>query len=92
MLPNLEPLSTFHRDRIEHTKKTVIRLVVYAFIIFLIIGTLLWPYTINTWLIYYDKDPTMLWWHGTLFSLVPGIGQLAFLAAAITWVLMLFLQ
>lgn len=56
------------------------------------IGAILWPYTINTWLVYSDKSPQVEWWMGGLMGLVPGIGQSCIPAAFITFILMLFLS
>ncbi|MEE9579943.1 MAG: hypothetical protein V3V74_01335 [Nitrosomonadaceae bacterium] len=69
---------------------TVVIMVVAC--IFFAIGTLLWPYTINTWLIYSDKPPQVEWWMGGLMGIVPGIGQMCIPAAFITFILMLFLN
>jgi len=55
------------------------------------LGAWLWPYTINTWLIYAEKPPVIEWWMGGLMGLVPGLGQLCIPAAFITFILMLFL-
>ena len=59
---------------------------------FAIIGAWLWPYTINTWLVYFNKPPAILWWHGALLGFCPFIGQATIPAAVVTWILMLFLQ
>ncbi len=59
--------------------------------IFFTLGALLWPYTINTWLIYANKQPVVEWWMGGLMGIVPGIGQSCLPAAFITFILMLFL-
>jgi len=56
-----------------------------------IIGACLWPYTINSWLVYADKEPVIEWWMGGLMGLVPGIGQASIPAAFVTFILMLFL-
>lgn len=59
---------------------------------FALLGALLWPYTINTWLVYMGKEETMLWWHGALLGFVPtGLGQLAPIFATLTWIAMMFL-
>lgn len=55
------------------------------------LGTILWPYTINTWLIYADKQPAFEWWMGGLMGLLPGVGQASIPAAIITFIPMLFL-
>ena len=35
------------------------------------IGAFCWPYTINTWLVFFDKPPSIVWWHGFLLGYVP---------------------
>lgn len=55
------------------------------------IGALLWPYTINTWLIYSGRPPIIEWWMGGLMGLLPGIGQSCIPAALITFIAMLFI-
>jgi len=55
------------------------------------IGAVLWPYTINTWLVYNGQEPILEWWMGGLMGLVPGLGQSCLPAAFITFILMLFL-
>jgi len=55
------------------------------------LGAVLWPYTINSWLVYADKQPVIEWWMGGLMGLVPGLGQSCIPAAFITFILMLFL-
>ncbi len=56
-----------------------------------VIGAFCWPYTINSWLVFMDKPPTIVWWQGFLLGYVPFIGQVSIPAAIITWILMLFL-
>lgn len=58
---------------------------------YLALSSWLWPYTINTWLVWADKEPCMVWWHGALIGLVPGIGQSSPMAAIITWIATLFI-
>lgn len=60
-------------------------------IISIAIGAVLWPYTINSWLIFFGKAPTIVWWQGALIGFIPVIGQATVPVAFITWVLMLFL-
>lgn len=57
-----------------------------------IIGAILWPYTINSWLVYAGKPPCIEWWHGGLIGLVPAFGQFSIPAAIITWILMMILS
>lgn len=56
-----------------------------------VIGMLLWPYSLNTWLVFFDKPPNIVWWHGALLGFCPVIGQITIPFAIITWILMLFL-
>jgi hypothetical protein len=55
-------------------------------------GSLLWPYTINSWLVYMHKDPVVVWWQGFLLAYVPYIGQTYVVTAILTWIAMLFLR
>lgn len=64
---------------------------IFLFCILFALGALLWPYTINTWLIYSGRPPQIEWWMGGLMGLVPGIGQSCIPAAFITFILMLFI-
>lgn len=56
-----------------------------------IVGALLWPYTINAWLVFAGKPPAVVWWQGALLGFVPVLGQATLPLAIVTWVLMLFL-
>ncbi len=58
---------------------------------FFVIGTVLWPYTINIWLVYSGKEPVIEWWMGGLMAMVPGFGQTCVPAAIITFIIMLFI-
>jgi len=55
------------------------------------LGAWLWPYATNSWLMYCDKPPTMLWWHGGLIGLIPVLGQWCIPIGLITFLLLLFL-
>lgn len=55
------------------------------------VGAIVWPYTLNSWLIFFGKEPTVVWWHGALLGFCPYVGQASVPAAVITWILMLFL-
>lgn len=68
--------------------KLIIILIVLC--IFAAIGAVCWPYTINTWLVFFGKPATIVWWQGALLGFVPGLGQVSIPAAVITWILMLF--
>jgi hypothetical protein len=56
-----------------------------------IIGAFCFPYAINTWLVFFGKTASVLWWHGFLLGYVPWIGQASLPLAAVTWILMLIL-
>jgi hypothetical protein len=57
----------------------------------MVMGSILWPYTINAWLVFVDKPATMVWWHGAIAGVFPPIGFLSLPASLITYVAMLFL-
>lgn len=61
------------------------------FFVFGLIGALAWPYTLNTWLVFIGKEAAIQWWDGFLLGMFPVIGQFSIPAAAITWILMLFI-
>lgn len=56
-----------------------------------IIGAFLWPYVINTWLVFFGKPESVLWWQGFLLGMFPGLGQMHILLAIVTWIAMKFL-
>lgn len=56
-----------------------------------ILGSFLWPYTINTWLVYLEKAPVFLWWHGALLGLVAFLNPLIIVASIGTFIAMMFL-
>jgi len=66
-------------------------IIIAVLLICAVIGGLLWPYTLNTWLEYIGKEPCVVWWHGVLLGFCPIIGQATIPAAIVTWILMLFL-
>lgn len=55
------------------------------------IGAFLWPYSINSWLMFFGKDPIVVWWQGLLLGFCPGIGHITVPVAIFTWVVMLIL-
>ena len=65
--------------------------VVFILIVCAVFGALLWPYTINTWLVFFGKQASLVWWQGMLMGFCPGLGQVTIPAAIITWLLMLFI-
>ena len=63
----------------------------FILLISAVIGSICWPYTLNTWLLFFNKPANVVWWHGALLGFVPYLGQASIPAAVITWILMLFL-
>lgn len=57
-----------------------------------IIGSFLWPYSINSWLIYLGKAPKVTWGQGFLIGAIPYFGGLSVPIAFGTWILMLILM
>ena len=82
---------------IRYTRQCLVRYNNTKYIVFVfllactIIGGFLWPYTINTWLVFSGKPPSITFWHGALLGLCPMIGQITIPIAVITCILMLFL-
>jgi hypothetical protein len=67
----------------------------FGFVFFMVIGAIIgcfaWPYTLNTWLVFVGKDPSIVCWQGALLGFCPIIGHLTIPACIITWILMLFI-
>jgi len=61
-------------------------------LIFAAIGSVCWPYAINSWLLFFGKTHRIVWWQGALLGFVPWIGQASIPVAVVTWILMLFLM
>ena len=59
--------------------------------IFGIIGGFCFPYAINSWLIFFGKEATVVFWQGFLLGICPYIGQASIPVAVITFILMLVL-
>ena len=60
--------------------------------IFGVIGIYVWPYAINSWLLYCGKAAQVLWWHGFLLGVIPKLGVLGIILAMTTWIAMMFLR
>lgn len=56
-----------------------------------LIGGFAWTYSLNTWLVFFGKEPIIVFWQGMLLGLTPVIGQSSIIVAIITWILFLFL-
>jgi hypothetical protein len=85
-----------HSD-FDQRVKTIQRNAFFYFLITTLIAvfvtSFLVPYTINTWLEFVGKEPVALWWHGAILGCIPSLPlrSLILVAAAGTWVAMLFL-
>jgi hypothetical protein len=55
------------------------------------IGSVCWTYSLNTWLVFFNKPASIVWWQGALLGFCPYLGQASLPFAVITWILMLFL-
>lgn len=64
---------------------------VFVSAVFVIIGAILWPYTLNSWLVFFGKEASVVWWQGAILGFMPFIGQVTIPAAIVTWILLLFL-
>lgn len=64
---------------------------VFVLLVSALIGGLTWTYSLNTWLVFFGKEPIIVFWQGALLGLAPVIGQSSVIVAIITWILFLFL-
>ena len=71
--------------------KITLIIMTIVFIICAMVGAVLWPYTINSWLTYAGREPVIVWWHGALLGFCPVIGQATIPLAVVTWIALLFL-
>ncbi len=62
-------------------------IVLFVLCVCALIGALLWPYTINEWLVFFGKEPKVMWYHGAMLGFIPIIGQATIPAAVVTWIL-----
>ena len=69
----------------------IFMLLVGALLLSPVLGALTMPYAVNTWLEFFGKDPTFVWWYGALLGIIPTIGQWSVLAAIITIVASFFM-
>lgn len=56
-----------------------------------IIGGFLFPYSINSWLVFFGKEPVMVFWQGFILGIIPYTGKISIPFAVVTFVLMMFL-
>ena len=62
-----------------------------AFVLAFIMGALLWPYTVNSWLVYFGMPAKLVWWQGGILGMLPYVGRVTIPAALGTWILLLML-
>lgn len=73
-------------------QRGMVAIVFLGFLVLMaLVGALLWPYSINAWLVFFGKAPVVVWWHGVLLGFCPIIGHATLPVALITFVLMLIL-
>jgi hypothetical protein len=58
--------------------------IIFILAICAVVGAILWPYTLNTWLVFFDKEPVITALHGALLGFCPVIGQATIPVAIIT--------
>lgn len=75
----------------KQSKGSLTLILLIAGVIGFLIGGFLWPYTINSWLVYFGKKPCIVFWQGGLIGFVPYFGLTSIPAAVMTWILLLFL-
>ena len=66
-------------------------LVLLLMVVYIVLSAICWPYTINSWLIFFGKAPVVVWWQGLLVGFVPYVNKMAFPLAFVTWLIMLFI-
>jgi len=66
-------------------------IILIIFSVSAVVGGFCWPYVVNSWLVYFGKDPVLVYWQGAVIGLVPGLGQFSLPAVVITWIAMLFI-
>jgi len=78
--------------------RALLELMFTNIIIFLVItifcsitGGFLWPYALNSWLIFAGKSTKVTFLNGMLLGAIPVFGFLQFPITVITWIAMLFL-
>ena len=83
-------LDRIKRER-EEAKATLVVLFIAMACLF-IMSAILWPYTINKWLVYFGKSPVFKWYYGGFLSFFDFFNKIVIPAAILTWILMMFLQ
>lgn len=55
------------------------------------IGGFCWPYALNEWLSYAEKDTIVTFWQGFMLGFLPPLAMLSIVACLGTWIAMLFI-
>lgn len=66
-------------------------LIVLTFSLGLILGGVLWPYSIETSFGWFDKHVDIPWYAGCIIGVIPGLSQATIPAAAIIFIINLFM-
>ena len=66
-------------------------IILFTFLISALIGGFTWTYSLNMWLEFFGKEPSIVFWQGMLLGFAPYLGQISIPVAIITWILFLFL-
>jgi hypothetical protein len=77
------------RIKAEATVKGTIILAIIA--LNAVVGAWLWPYSINTWLEFFGREPAISPIIGILLGFCPLIGKTTVPVAILTWLAMLFI-
>ncbi|GAF86734.1 unnamed protein product [marine sediment metagenome] len=56
-----------------------------------IIGGILCPYILNSWLVYFDRLPVIVFWHGALLTFVPHVIRWMVPATILTYIALICL-
>ena len=65
----------------------MLKLLKLSWLLSIIIGIWLWPFSINSWLLFLNKEPIVQWWHGAILGAFPIFGDFCIPIAIITWLL-----
>jgi hypothetical protein len=85
--------SIIKRYHKEKKAKSAISELIARIIVKAIFGGLCFPYVINTWLVYFDKNQHVSWWQGVLIGIMlPYSGKIDIPLVIATWIAMLFLR
>lgn len=65
--------------------------IIGIWVVLSIISGYCWQYSINHWLVFCHKAPTVHLWQGMLIGFVPCLGELSLPVAVLTWIVSLFM-